>query len=86
VQTSRKPAAEAYAFFDYARVSNRDRLFVDTSSRDLSSAGAGVRVSFDRFRLDSAIAIPLQRVGLLNEKPDPRVLISLTTRLWPGSF
>ena len=86
VQTSSKPAAEGYAFFDYARISNRDRLFVDTSSRDLSSVGAGVRMSFDRFRLDTAIAIPMQRVGLLNHKPDPRLLFSLTTRLWPWSF
>jgi hemolysin activation/secretion protein len=86
VQTSTAAAAEAYAFFDYARVSNRDRLFVDDSSRDLSSIGAGVRVAFDRFRLDTAIAIPMQRVGLLDEKPDPRLLFSLTTRLWPWSY
>jgi hemolysin activation/secretion protein len=81
-----RPAAEGYAFFDYARVSNRDRLFVDNSSRDLSSVGAGVRLSFDRFRLDTALAIPLQRVGLLDRKPDPRLLFSLTTRLWPWSY
>ena len=86
VQTSSKPAWEGYVFFDYARISNRDRLFVDTSSRDLSSAGAGVRVSFDRFSFDTALAIPMQRVGLLDKKPDPRLLFSLTTRLWPWSF
>lgn len=86
VQTSSKPAAEAFAFFDYARISNRDRLFVDTSARDLSSAGGGVRVSFDRFRLDTALAIPMERVGLLDKKPGPRLLFSLTTRLWPWSY
>jgi hemolysin activation/secretion protein len=86
VQTSSRPATEGYAFFDYARVSNRDRLFVDNSSRDLSSVGAGVRLSFDRFRLDTALAVPLQRVGLLDRKPDPRLLFSLTTRLWPWSY
>ena len=86
IQTSRKPAAEAFAFFDYARISNRDRLFVDTSARDLSSMGGGVRVAFDRFRLDTALAIPMERVGLLDEKPGPRLLFSLTTRLWPWSY
>jgi hemolysin activation/secretion protein len=87
IQTSSsRPAAEAYGFFDYARISNRDQLFIDTSSRDLSSVGAGVRVSFDRFRLDTALAIPMQRVGLENKKPDPRLLFSLTTRLWPWSY
>jgi hemolysin activation/secretion protein len=86
VQTSSKPAAEAFAFFDYARISNRDRIFVDTSARDLSSAGGGVRVSFDRFRLDTALAIPMERVGLLDKKPGPRLLFSLTTRLWPWKY
>jgi len=45
-----------------------------------------VRVSFDRFRLDTALAIPMERVGLLDEKPGPRLLFSLTTRLWPWSY
>ena len=86
IQTSSKPAWEAFAFYDYARISNRDRVFIDTSARDLSSAGGGVRVSFDRFRLDTALAIPMERVGLLDKKPDPRLLFSLTTRLWPWSY
>ena len=82
----RRAAAEPYLFFDYSRVRNEDRLFVGESRRDLSSAGAGVRASWDRFRLDALLAVPFQRVGLLDEKPNPRLLISLTTRLWPWSY
>ena len=76
---------EGYAFFDHARIGNRDRLFVDDSSRRLSSAGAGARASWNRFFVDAAVAVPLTRVGLDNKKPDPRFLISLTTRLLPWS-
>lgn len=80
-------AAEGYIFFDHARVRNEDRLFVDDSSRRLSSVGGGVRATYgDKFRIDLALAIPLTRVGLLDERPDPRVLLSFTTRLWPWSF
>jgi hemolysin activation/secretion protein len=82
----RSAATEGYAFFDYARISNRDRLFVQDTARDLSSVGAGVRISYDRFRFDTALAVPLQRVGLFDRKPDPRILVALTTRLWPWSF
>ncbi len=81
-----KPAAEGYLFFDYAKISNEDELFTFDGPRDLSSAGIGVRANLDRFRLDVALAFPLQRAGFLNEKPDPRLLFSLTTRLWPWSY
>lgn len=82
----RAVAAEPYIFFDYARVSNEDRLTVQEGSRDLSSLGAGVRAGWDRFRIDTVLAFPLQRAGVLNEQQDFRLLISLTTRLWPWSF
>jgi len=85
-RTSRHAAFQGYAFWDHARVSNLDDLVVVEGSRHLDSAGGGVRVTYDRFILDAAVAVPLTRVGLENKKPDPRVLISLTTRLWPWSF
>ena len=81
-----KPAAEGYLFFDYAKISNEDKLFVFDGPRDLSSAGIGVRANLDRFHLDAALAFPLQRAGFLEEKPGPRFLLSLTTRLWPWSY
>jgi hemolysin activation/secretion protein len=81
----KRVAFEPYGFFDWARVSNRDRLFVTEQSNRLSSAGAGFRASFSRFRLDTAVAVPLRRVGPLDEKPDPRILVSLSSILWPWS-
>ena len=48
--------------------------------------GGGARVNFERFALDAALAIPLSRVGFDDRKPDPRFLISLTSRLWPWSY
>jgi hemolysin activation/secretion protein len=79
-------AFEGYVFFDHARIKNLDRLVEVEGSRKLSSVGGGVRVNFDRFALDSALAVPLTHVGPLDQKPDPRVLISLTTRLWPWRY
>ena len=84
--SAKKPAAEGYAFWDYAFVGNEDRFFVTPGATRLNSVGGGVRVNFDRFVLDAALAVPLNRVGPLNEKPSPRFLISLTSRLWPWSY
>jgi hemolysin activation/secretion protein len=84
--SARRPGVEAYAFWDHAKVSNRDRLTVLDQSNHLHSVGAGARVAFDRFALDAAVAKPLTRVSLENKRPDTRILISLTTRLWPWSY
>ena len=80
-----RPAVEGYAFWDHAGVSNYDKLFVVSQSDHLDSVGAGARVNFEQFALDAALAVPLTRVGIENIRPDPRLLISLTTRLWPWS-
>jgi hemolysin activation/secretion protein len=85
-ESAKKPALEGYAFWDHAFVRNEDRLFVVEGSTHLNSIGGGARVNFDRFTLDAALAVPLNRVGIDNQKPDPRVLISLTSRLWPWSY
>jgi len=84
--SARRPAVEGYAFWDNAMVRNRDRLSVVAGSRHLNSVGAGARASFDRFTLDASLAVPLTRVGIENKRPDPRFLVSLTTRLWPWSY
>ena len=81
-----KPAVEGFLFFDHARISNEDDLFVFEGPNTLSSAGLGVRANLDRFRLDAALAFPLKRAGLLTETPDTRLLFSLSTRLWPWSY
>ena len=85
-RTARHAAVEGYVFWDHARVSNLDRLFLIEGSNHLDSVGGGARITYDRFILDAALAVPLTRVGIFDEKPDPRVLISLTTRLWPWSY
>jgi hemolysin activation/secretion protein len=84
--SAKKPAVEGYAFWDHAFVSNEDRLVATGGRNHLNSVGGGARVNFDRFTLDAALAVPLNRVGIENTKPDPRVLISLTSRLWPWSY
>ncbi|HET9397510.1 MAG TPA: ShlB/FhaC/HecB family hemolysin secretion/activation protein, partial [Sphingomicrobium sp.] len=84
--SARRAAIQGYAFWDHAKVTTLDRLLLLDQSNKLDSVGGGIRVTYDRFILDAAAAIPLTRVGLDNRKPDPRLLISLTTRLWPWSY
>jgi hemolysin activation/secretion protein len=36
--------------------------------------------------LDVALAVPLERAGIQTRRPDPRLLVTLTTRLLPWSF
>jgi hemolysin activation/secretion protein len=81
-----RPAVEAYGFWDHAWVHNLDKLFIIPGSDHVDSAGGGARVTFDRFALDAALAVPLTRIGFDNHKPGPRFLISLTSRLWPWSY
>jgi hemolysin activation/secretion protein len=85
-QSAKKPGIEGYAFWDYAWVRNLDRALAIVGPTHLNSVGAGARVNFDRFALDAVLAIPLNRAGIERHKPDPRFLVSLTSRLWPWSF
>lgn len=80
-----RPSIQPYIFFDAARISNKDRLTADENNR-LASAGAGLRGIYRAATLDVALAVPLRRAGLQTERPDPRLLVSLTTRLFPWSF
>jgi hemolysin activation/secretion protein len=80
-------AVQGYVFYDRAWVWNEDRLSIVATRDRLSSVGGGVRAAWgDRARLDLALAVPLERAGLQARRPDPRLLVSLTTRLWPWSF
>jgi hemolysin activation/secretion protein len=75
--------AEPYLFFDQSWVWNEDRLLA-FPRQEVSSAGGGVRAAYgDRFRLDLSLAVPLDRGPLQAQKGDPRILVTLTTRLWP---
>jgi hemolysin activation/secretion protein len=78
-------AVEPFVFLDQAWTWNEDRLVV-LGRQEVTSVGAGIRAAWgDRLRLDVQLAVPLDRT-LLQPERDPRLLISLTTRLWPWSF
>ena len=73
---------QPYAFFDLARVWNRDTSFAGLNPQRLESAGGGVRAVFgDRARIDVAIAEPLRKVGAPLARPATRLLISLTAMM-----
>lgn len=77
-----KFAFQPYVFLDHARVwNNHDGV---SGSQSLTSAGGGLRLAYgDRARLDLALAVPLKRAGLQEERGDARLLINFTTRLVP---
>lgn len=85
--TSAKALAfEPYLFVDQAVVWNEDRLG-RLSRNELTSAGGGVRASLGgQFRLDVTMAKPLDRLAGEAGRRDSRLLISLSSRLWPWSF
>ncbi len=86
-RTPRAIAVQPYVFVDAAWASNRDRLFAVAGRDRLTSVGGGVRAALgDQARLDVALAVPLTRAGLQTKRGDPRLLVSLTTSLWPWSF
>jgi hemolysin activation/secretion protein len=84
--SAKQAAVEGYGFWDHAEVRNHDRLVVIPGSEHLDSVGAGARINFDRFTIDASVAVPLTRVGIDDKKPDPRFLLSLSSRLWPWSY
>ena len=85
-QSASKPAIEGYAFWDQASVGNRDHISSTGGKEHLHSVGTGLRISWQRFSLDSALAVPLSPVGFTNRRPPVRFLVSLTTRLWPWNY
>jgi hemolysin activation/secretion protein len=84
--STRRPAFEGYGFWDHAKIHNLGALGDVAGRKYLNSVGAGARVNFDRFALDAALAIPLTRIGIDDRRPPTRILVSLTSRLWPWSY
>ena len=76
-------ATEPYIFLDYARVSNEEGSFLPRGQRQLTSVGSGLRATVRGFGVDAAVAVPLERTGFVNRHPGPRILLSVTRRLWP---
>lgn len=74
-------ALQPFAFFDAAWVWNKDSAFNGLNPQKLYSAGGGLRVAYgDVGRVDVTLAVPLNRGGFLTQRPDPRLLVSLTTQ------
>jgi hemolysin activation/secretion protein len=75
---------QPYVFGDAAWTWTRGEF---SDPKHLKSAGGGIRGAFrDRAAIDLAVAVPLERTGMLDrEKGDARILLTLTTRLLPWS-
>lgn len=77
-------AVQPFAFFDAARVWNKDRVAPPylPGRSTLYSAGGGVNVAWgNKAQLSLFVAAPLKNTGLQVNRGDLRVLMSLTTRL-----
>ena len=83
--SAKKPAVEVYGFWDHAQVGHRDSAIIP-GRQHLNSFGGGARITWDRFFVDTVLGVPLNRVGPLNHRPGARLLVSLTTRLWPWKY
>lgn len=78
-------AIEPFVFFDQGWVWNEDVLLA-VGRQELTSIGGGVRAAWgDKLRLELVVAAPLDRT-LFQPERDARVLLTLTTRLWPWSL
>ncbi len=74
-------ALQPYLFADAGWVWNQHD---GQGAERLTSAGGGIRADLDsHFRLDAALAVPLERAGLQTRRGDPRLLVTLTSRLIP---
>ncbi|HJS41802.1 MAG TPA: ShlB/FhaC/HecB family hemolysin secretion/activation protein [Sphingomicrobium sp.] len=75
---------QPYVFGDVAWTWTNDDF---TDPKHLKSAGGGIRGTLnDRLALDAAIAVPLERTGMiLQRKGDARFLLTITSRLLPWS-
>lgn len=69
-----------YAFFDAAQIWNKDASLAALDKQHLYSTGVGLRANAAKIgRMDLTFAVPLNKAGLLTERPDPRLLASFST-------
>lgn len=72
---------QPYLFGDAIWVWNRND---GLGAEHLTSAGGGIRTELnDRMRLDTSLAVPLEKAGFANRKEDVRLLVTLTGRILP---
>ena len=80
VRASGRIVTQPFVFGDVGWTFNRGTA----GSERLVSAGAGLRTELgDRYRLDSTVAVPIERAGLQTKRGDVRFLVTLTARLLP---
>ena len=73
--------AQPFVFLDSAWVWDKNAA---GDPYRLTSVGGGVRVNWDdRARIDLIVAVPTHRPSVLAARGDTRVLLSVTTNLWP---
>lgn len=78
-------ALEPFVFFDAAKAWMDNDVLGPDPNRVLS-AGGGLRGRWgDRIDFGLALAVPLERAGFQIERPDPRLLFTVTARLLPWS-
>ncbi|MEH3157463.1 MAG: ShlB/FhaC/HecB family hemolysin secretion/activation protein [Sphingomonas taxi] len=82
-------AVQPFLFADIARTWIKDAGGIAGYHDTAFSLGGGIHAALNnRFRIDATLAVPMRRAGFasyLSDKPDPRFLISLTSKLWPWS-
>ncbi|MGQ0588033.1 MAG: ShlB/FhaC/HecB family hemolysin secretion/activation protein [Sphingosinicella sp.] len=84
-RSARSFAIEPFVFVDQAWSWNEERLF-PIPRQELTSVGGGIRAGYgNAMRLELLVAFPLDRTFLQPDR-DPRILLTITTRLWPWSF
>ncbi len=80
-------AVQPYVFTDAAWAWNHDPSRIAGNPDRLWSAGGGVRAAWgSRLQADLFVAAPITRPDLSPSLPDPRVMFSITARLFPWSF
>lgn len=85
--SSKGIAAEAFLFLDEAWTDNEPLGGAPAEEEQLTSFGAGIRLAIaETNRLELMIAAPLDRVELLGKRPEPRLLVTFSTSLWPWRF
>jgi len=75
-----KATVAPYVFGDAGWAWNKN---ITGDPNHLKSLGAGLRADMGNFRLDTSLAVPLERAGIDNRKGGPRLLVTLTSRLLP---
>jgi hemolysin activation/secretion protein len=84
---SRGIATEAFAFLDEAWTDNEPLAGAPAEEEQLTSFGLGLRMAIaETNRVELMVAAPLDRVAILDRRPEPRILLTFSTSLWPWRF